>query len=87
MAEREKRLTSDGASTGAAGDYADPNRSNSAALVTQHLVEEIRQAVSEANARGKFAMPDFYKPFEVLIFEYNLFFKSCSINLKIFDSS
>lgn len=41
----------DGSSRDSSGDYSDINKQNTA-LVTQHLVEEIRQAVNEANARG-----------------------------------
>lgn len=52
LAERERRMN-DGSSRDSSGDFSDLNKQNTA-LVTQHLVEEIRQAVNEANARGNF---------------------------------
>lgn len=55
LAERERRMT-DGNSRESSGDYSDLNKQNTA-LVTQHLVEEIRQAVNEANARVKKVLP------------------------------
>lgn len=46
LAEREKRIGSDSV-TNSTDDLSEKNKT------AQHLLEEIRQAVSEANARGK----------------------------------
>ena len=57
LAERERRLGNDmSSSRESSGDFSDLNNphSNDPTLVTHHLVEEIRQAVNEANQRGKF---------------------------------
>lgn len=51
LAERERRMNDGTSSRESSGDFSDLNKQNTA-LVTQHLVEEIRQAVNEANARG-----------------------------------
>lgn len=55
LAEREKRLGGNDSSRESSGDFSDLNNphNNDPTIVTHHLVEEIRQAVSEANQRGK----------------------------------
>ncbi|XP_060819796.1 uncharacterized protein LOC132909168 isoform X3 [Bombus pascuorum] len=57
LAERERRLGGNDMSSSreSSGDFSDLNNPHSSdpALVTHHLVEEIRQAVSEANQRVK----------------------------------
>lgn len=54
LAEREKRL-GDSTTSLNDSDYSElTNKPNPAAIVTQNLVEEIRMAVHEANARGMF---------------------------------
>ncbi|XP_066586440.1 neurabin-1 isoform X2 [Prorops nasuta] len=56
LAERERRLGGDiSSSRESSGDFSDLNspHSNDPTLVTHHLVEEIRQAVNEANQRAK----------------------------------
>ncbi|XP_051174654.1 uncharacterized protein LOC127290233 isoform X4 [Leptopilina boulardi] len=56
LAERERRLGGNDMSSSreSSGDFSDLNNphSNDPTLVTHNLVEEIRQAVSEANQRG-----------------------------------
>ena len=56
LAERERRLGGNEISSSreSSGDFSDLNNphSNDPTLVTHNLVEEIRQAVSEANQRG-----------------------------------
>lgn len=61
LAERERRIATDGSSRESSGDYSDLNKQNTV-LVTQHLVEEIRQAVNEANARVKKVVPQTLSP-------------------------
>lgn len=54
LAEREKRLGGNDSSRESSGDFSDLNNPhNDPTMVTHHLVEEIRQAVNEANQRGK----------------------------------
>ncbi|XP_076167269.1 protein phosphatase 1 regulatory subunit spinophilin isoform X3 [Ptiloglossa arizonensis] len=57
LAERERRLGGNDMSSSreSSGDFSDLNNphNNDPALVTHHLVEEIRQAVNEANQRVK----------------------------------
>lgn len=57
LAERERRLGGNDMSSSreSSGDFSDLNNphNNDPTLVTHHLVEEIRQAVNEANQRGK----------------------------------
>lgn len=55
LAEREKRLGGNDSSRESSGDFTDLNNphNNDPTMVTHHLVEEIRQAVNEANQRGK----------------------------------
>lgn len=55
LAEREKRLGGNDSSRESSGDFSDLNNphNNDPTMVTHHLVEEIRQAVSEANQRGR----------------------------------
>ncbi|XP_024937073.1 uncharacterized protein LOC107264152 isoform X2 [Cephus cinctus] len=57
LAERERRLGGNDVSSSreSSGDFSDSNNphNNDPTLVTHHLVEEIRQAVSEANQRVK----------------------------------
>nr|XP_034185905.1 uncharacterized protein LOC117606947 isoform X2 [Osmia lignaria] len=57
LAERERRLGGNDISSSreSSGDFSDLNNphTNDPALVTHHLVEEIRQAVNEANQRVK----------------------------------
>ncbi|XP_054014993.1 uncharacterized protein LOC128895960 isoform X2 [Hylaeus anthracinus] len=56
LAERERRLGGNDMSSSreSSGDFSDLNNPhNDPALVTHHLVEEIRQAVNEANQRVK----------------------------------
>jgi len=55
LAEREKRLGGNDSSRESSGDFSDLNNphNNDPTMVTHHLVEEIRQAVNEANQRGK----------------------------------
>ncbi|XP_012270430.1 uncharacterized protein LOC105694386 isoform X2 [Orussus abietinus] len=57
LAERERRLGGNDLSSSreSSGDFSDLNNphNNDPTLVTHHLVEEIRQAVSEANQRVK----------------------------------
>ncbi|OAD60637.1 Neurabin-1 [Eufriesea mexicana] len=57
LAERERRLGGNDMSSSreSSGDFSDLNNPNSSdpTLVTHHLVEEIRQAVNEANQRVK----------------------------------
>lgn len=50
MAEREKRIGSDSINN-SSDDLSEKNKT------AQHLLEEIRQAVSEANARGELFVP------------------------------
>ncbi|XP_043284871.1 uncharacterized protein Spn isoform X2 [Venturia canescens] len=61
LAERERRLGGNDISSSreSSGDFSDLNHphSNDPTLVTNHLVEEIRQAVSEANRAKKAAVP------------------------------
>lgn len=56
LAERERRLGGNDMSSSreSSGDFSDLNNPHSSdpTLVTHHLVEEIRQAVNEANQRG-----------------------------------
>ncbi|XP_017876510.1 uncharacterized protein LOC108622900 isoform X3 [Ceratina calcarata] len=56
LAERERRLGGNDMSSSreSSGDFSDLNNPHASdpALVTHHLVEEIRQAVNEANQRG-----------------------------------
>ncbi|XP_044737225.1 uncharacterized protein LOC123299078 isoform X4 [Chrysoperla carnea] len=60
LAEREKRLGDNSSSRDTLADYSEikPNPT----LVTQHLVEEIRMAVNEANARVKKVVPQTLSP-------------------------
>ncbi|XP_018399386.1 PREDICTED: titin homolog isoform X2 [Cyphomyrmex costatus] len=55
LAEREKRLGGNDSSRESSGDFSDLNspHNNDPTMVTHHLVEEIRQAVNEANQRVK----------------------------------
>ncbi|XP_015428898.1 PREDICTED: uncharacterized protein LOC107185675 [Dufourea novaeangliae] len=57
LAERERRLGGNDMSSSreSSGDFSDLNNphNNDPTLVTHHLVEEIRQAVNEANQRAK----------------------------------
>ncbi|XP_029174637.1 uncharacterized protein LOC114943213 isoform X2 [Nylanderia fulva] len=54
LAEREKRLGGNDSSRESSGDFSDLNNPhNDPTMVTHHLVEEIRQAVNEANQRVK----------------------------------
>ncbi|XP_012542310.1 uncharacterized protein LOC105840095 isoform X4 [Monomorium pharaonis] len=55
LAEREKRLGGNDSSRESSGDFSDLNNphNNDPTMVTHHLVEEIRQAVNEANQRVK----------------------------------
>jgi len=55
LAEREKRLGGNDSSRESSGDFSDLNspQNNDPTMVTHHLVEEIRQAVNEANQRGR----------------------------------
>lgn len=55
LAEREKRLGGNDSSRESSGDFSDLNNphNNDPTMVTHHLVEEIRQAVNEANQRGR----------------------------------
>ncbi|XP_020297089.1 uncharacterized protein LOC109861724 isoform X2 [Pseudomyrmex gracilis] len=55
LAEREKRLGGNDSSRESSGDFTDLNNphNNDPTMVTHHLVEEIRQAVNEANQRAK----------------------------------
>ncbi|CAL1678577.1 unnamed protein product [Lasius platythorax] len=53
LAEREKRLGGNDSSRESSGDFSDLNPHNDPTMVTHHLVEEIRQAVNEANQRVK----------------------------------
>ncbi|XP_032663161.1 uncharacterized protein LOC116840489 isoform X2 [Odontomachus brunneus] len=58
LAEREKRLGGNDSSRESSGDFSDLNNphNNDPTIVTHHLVEEIRQAVSEANQRAKLVL-------------------------------
>lgn len=74
LAERERRLGGNDVSSSreSSGDFSDlnnPHNSNPT-IVTDHLVEEIRQAVNEHNQRGK-PMSILYYLF-VCLFFYNI---------------
>ncbi|XP_025154576.1 uncharacterized protein LOC105192037 isoform X3 [Harpegnathos saltator] len=58
LAEREKRLGGNDSSRESSGDFSDLNNphNNDPTIVTHHLVEEIRQAVNEANQRAKLVL-------------------------------
>lgn len=58
LAERERRLAGGGAGGGGAGGGAGGAGPPDAVQLTNDLVDEIRQAVSEANARGSYLSSD-----------------------------
>lgn len=72
FAERERRLGANDMSSSreSSGDFSDLNNphSNDPTLVTHNLVEEIRQAVNEANQRGTFTL--FPNPNKSALFPY-----------------
>jgi len=67
LAERERRMSGEDQSSSREGssDFTDINRG-----VSQSLAEEIRQAVNEANARGKLLVMPEAKVVVIVFFEH-----------------
>lgn len=76
LAERERRLTGDTVSSSA---HMNSGVATNPVVLTQNLVEEIRQAVNEANARGNFQQKYADLPYLLMILVHFIFIIFCFI--------